>query len=60
MPQSGLYSSKGAVSAGYSRTHLPVINALKCGAGVVSVESTLGADGAAVWIYFPWLVWHGA
>lgn len=53
MPRSGLYSSKGAVRAGYSRTHLLVINTLKCGAGVSAAESTLGADGAAVWIYFP-------
>lgn len=50
MPQSRLYSSKGGVRAGYSRTHLPVKNTLKCGAGVSAVESTLGADGAAVWI----------
>lgn len=40
------------VKAGYSRTHLPVINTLKCRAGVSRLESTLGADGAAVWIYF--------
>jgi len=53
MPWSGLYSSKGAVRAGYSRTHLLVINTLKCGVGVSVVGSTLGADGAAVWIHFP-------
>lgn len=53
MPWSGLYSCKGAVRTGYSRTHLLVINTLKCGEGVSAVESTLGADGAAVWIYFP-------
>lgn len=30
-----------------------VINTLKYRAGVSAVQSTLGADGAAVWIYFP-------
>lgn len=53
MPWSGLYSSKEAARAGYSRTHLPVINTLKCRVGVLVVESTLGADGAAVWLHFP-------